>query len=165
MHFKCFTFSFSIIVINKKRLLSIFSVANIVCLCFDVSMYTYMHLSVFSFMSDCNIIVEVPMSIYDFLFVSGLAIRQILFQKVPETRKPLLLSEIDRVAQVYLCKLNSFVCLWAHALYFLRWCNAFLEYQYVFTFCSYGLVKHGDIQSSCIVFTVAFSSSQLQGLI
>lgn len=65
-------------------------------------MYTYMHLSVFSFMSDCNIIVEVPMSIYDFLFVSGLAIRQILFQKVPETRKPLLLSEIDRVAQVYI---------------------------------------------------------------
>lgn len=70
-----------------------------------------MHLSVFSFMSDCNKIVEVPMSIYDLLFVSGLAIRQILFQKVPETRKPLLLSEIDRVAQVYLCKLNSFVCL------------------------------------------------------
>ena len=29
-------------------------------------------------------------------------IRQILFQKVPETRKALLLSEIDRVAQVCL---------------------------------------------------------------
>lgn len=29
-----------------------------------------------------------------------LEIRQILFLKVPETRKPLLLSEIDRVAQV-----------------------------------------------------------------
>lgn len=44
--------------------------------------------------------------IYLFIFCADKEIKQVLFLKVPEARKALLLSEVDRVAQVYNCELS-----------------------------------------------------------